>query len=930
MSSGDKRKTKATLTEELGCLRLRIDELEKQEEARKQAEADLKVSEERYRLLAENATDVIFAFDNDLRLTYLSPSAQRMFGYSFEESQSIPLEKVFTPETLKKVNIISEAAKEAEPAIDKGKLKPLTIEIEVNRKDGSLIWCEVKSTFMFDNNDRVLGYTGVVRDITERKQVELDLKETMKQLQTVSDGIVDGLIIADTKKGGILSVNTAICTMLGYSETELLSMSIVDIHPRDQVNWIIKEVSKKTSGYMTNIPFLRKDGSVFFADIGARNIFFMGQSCAIGFIKDVTDRKKGEEALRESEEKFRELAELLPEIVFEIDDRGNLTFTNRHAEKITGYGLKDVEKKIKAIDILIPEDRDRGIQNILTVLRGEVPGNSEYTIQRKDGSTFAVIIRSAPVIKDGVPAGVRGIIIDISGRKAAEDALKESEKNYKALFNTSPESISLLSLDGTVLDCNKSSEELFGFTREEIIGRPFEASAAFRYEKALDLMDIRNKVLADEDVEPFETSMTKVGGQKGWVDIFPSLLKKDGKPYAIQIIARDITGRKIANAALRESEQKFRDLAELLPEMLCEVDEQGNITYINRMAFKVFGYSREDLEKGLNAMDMVVPEDLDRARKHMAKVLKGRYQGGIEFTARRKDGLTFPIVVYANPRIQANKSVGMRMIIIDNTERKKVEDELRETKEQAEAANLAMSEFLAMMSHEIRTPLNSIIGFGGLMMETELTPEQSEYSESMQHSGKILLGIINDILDFSKIEDGKLDIESEPFDLHETINEVVNLMEPGAKAHGLELHFRYAPEMPFNFIGDGGRIHQVLINLVDNAVKFTSAGHITISVERLENVNDGDEALLRLEVEDTGIGIPEEKIELIFNKFTQAESYTSRRYGGSGLGLAISKKLAELMGGGVGGDKPPGEGLDFLVHREPAGGQPGRDIFRLP
>ncbi len=464
--------------------------------------------------------------------------------------------------------------------------------------------------------------------------------------------------------------------------------------------------------------------------------------------------------------------------------------------------------------------------------------------------------------------------------------------------------VSITDTRGTILYANDKFCEISGYAREELLGQNHRLVKSAVHDAAF--FSGLWETISRGAVWHGEVCNRAKDGSLYWVSAtIAPLLGADGRPEQYIAIRTDITARKVAEAGIEEQLHLMEEILEAIPLPVYIKDRQGRYLRLNR-AFEAFFQVRREDFLGRTLHDLLPPED---ARVHAERDEALFVSSGTqtyEASVHSQDGRRHDTIYRKATLTRPDGSVfGLLGTIIDITERKVGELALQEAKEVAESANRAKSQFLANMSHEIRTPMNGIIGMTDLALDTDLDDEQREYLGIVRSSADALLALINDILDFSKIEAGKLLVETIPFDLHQVIGETLKPLGLRALEKRLELICDIGAEVPQHVLGDPGRLRQILVNLVGNAIKFTERGEITLEA-RVQS--DGH---VHLAVRDSGIGIPADKQARIFEAFTQEDSSTTRRYGGTGLGLSISSRLAELMGGRLWVESEPGRGSTF-------------------
>jgi PAS domain S-box-containing protein len=637
-----------------------------------------------------------------------------------------------------------------------------------------------------------------------------------------------------------------------------------------------------------------------------------------------TSRDREElERLRESEARYRRMAEHVQDVILQYDAAGVVRYVS---PSVAAFGLAPDDLLGQYLtDLAHPDDLDLVSARLATVRAGtplSAIDGIELRFRCGDGSWRWVQGSPAPVFDaNGRLVGIISIMRDVTERRRLEEQLRDSELRYRQLAEQSADPIVRYDLDGNIEYVSQAARQ-FGIDPDKVVGRNFgdivppedrERNDAF-------FADLKAGRLPPQG--ELNVWRTPLGGGR-YVDLegATSAIRDGERIVGAVATLRDVTARvalqeelarkqaetERALEMLTDSEARYRTLAENASDVIARIDMAGIIEFISP-SVGAFGYRPEQMV-GRSTDDFVHPDDQTGAVR--AAILAGRPPPSgrdNEFRLRRADGGCAwiegrPAVIRDN----AGDAVGYVTVLRDITEQRRLEDELRRKQAEAQAAVVAKSEFLANMSHEIRTPLTAVVGFADLLARISGLPAKaSVYVDRIGRSGEALTSIVNNVLDFSKVEAGQVELKPEPFGLQALANEALGVVQDGAQAKGLTLTSHVEANGSGDVLADAGRLRQVVLNLLTNAIKFTHAGEVTLNIS-----HDAATQILEVSVSDTGIGIAPEAASRLFQRFSQVDSSSARRFGGAGLGLAISRGLIELMGGGIGVESAEGQGSRF-------------------
>ncbi|WP_075354281.1 PAS domain S-box protein [Desulfovibrio sp. DV] len=621
-------------------------------------------------------------------------------------------------------------------------------------------------------------------------------------------------------------------------------------------------------------------------------------------------------AVDQSEERHRELVQSAASVILRLDPMGRVTFCNVFGLHFFGYGLDEMLGREIGSLIDIPDDAQASpwVQTLEVILNApENAGSMTRQHKRRSGESVWIAwavrgLREA----SGALAEILCIGNDITDRKRIEEALLASEERYALVTLGANDGIWDWDLRTNIVYYSPRYMEILGHTPDEIPQLLDEWTKRIHPDDAETVIRA-NKRCADGETDNFsvEYRMRHKDGTYRWI-LGRGASLKDARGVVIRMAGThtDITRRKHDEEALRESQDQLAKIFRFTPVGIAiSTRHEGRLIDINETGARMLGYSKSDIIGRLTS-DIGLwrqQEDRDSILKEMSRA--GSIFGK-ELELRHKNGSPVTVLFSAVPN-HAYGEACILSVLVNITERKAMEQALRRSKEIAETANKAKSEFLSTMSHEIRTPMNTILGMVDVLGATQLTSEQTHAIKAIELAGSTLLALLNDILDLSQIEAGGLVMEEKPCDILELAGQLVDMMRPDAARKKLELRLESHGELPPRLYCCPDRIRQILVNLLGNAIKFTQQGEIVLEIGRQDGETGGPK--LRLAVRDTGIGIPDDKQALIFDRFTQINASASRQFGGVGLGLAICKKLTEIMGGHLSVDSVQGHGSTFTL-----------------
>ncbi|NPU83019.1 MAG: PAS domain S-box protein [Syntrophaceae bacterium] len=890
----DMRKTKRQLIQELEEWKKKADRLEASLSEGTNAPFDPHHLEQPYRAFFDHSVEGFFQSIPEGRFLRVNPAFARMLGYSSPEELLSSIDDLSSqyyvkPEDRKRY---LEIMNEHEYVRD--------YEYKARRKDGSEIWVSVNARTVRNDDGRIEQFEGHVQDITARKTAD----ETISRYRFMVEHAGNEIYLV-RRDGSLAYANRSAAANLGYSVDELASLNIRDFDPLYGSEFLSRFEDLKTADLP---PFetvhVARDGHTTIKEFKSSYLQVGEDEYVCSYGLDITERKTAEDALRKSEAMYRSVIENIQEVYYRTNREGLLVLTSPSGAAMFGY---ERVEDILGTDVQSlwedPGERPRLLAEV--VKHGSV---KDYVgaMKRRDGRVFMASL-SVHFYRDdkGNTLGTEGIIRDVTELKKAEAALRKSEETFRKAFHTSPDAVNINRLsDGMFVSINDGFTKATGYTEEDVIGKT--SSEIDLWVNLEDRDRLVKTMIEHSEVQNLEAPFRKKNGSIDIGLMSASIIDIDGVAHILSV-TRDITDRKKAEEAVRISEKRFRDLAELLPQAVFETDVQGRFTYVNRFALELYGYTREEFQQGINAADTVAPRDREKATLNMVRVMGQEMESGREYLAIRKDGEEFPVVIYSTPVQRDGKTIGLRGIVIDLTERKRLESQLTQAQKLEAVGTLAGG-----MAHNFNNILMGIQGHVSMML-MKMTAGHPHYERLKSIEEQILSGadLTKQLLGFAR--GGKYEVK--PLNINVVLARTAEMFAKTKREITIDLDLGKDPMI---VRADRSQMEQMLMNLLVNAWQAMPAGgNIYLETKRIY-LNTSEIApyevapgpYARITVQDTGTGMDERTRQRIFEPF-----FTTKQMGrGTGLGLATVYGIVKGHKGYITVYSEPGHGTKFNIY----------------
>ena len=925
---------------------------------RKQAEQALSESEEKYRVLLNGSLYGILATDVEThQFLFSNPAICRLFEYTDAEFQRLSIEDLIPKESLDWV--MSEFSSQMMGA------KSMSSAVPLRKKDGTVFYADIAGTPIVLNGRKCS--VGFFNDVTERKQAADKLRSSQLLLKSSIESQKDTIFFSIDRNYHYLFFNRFHSDLmrLAYGKDIKEGMNFLEcISSEEDRKVAIEDYDRVFLGESySNVRVFGDVEPVYYE--GFYNPIFNDKNEIIGATtlgRDITERMKVDSSLRESEERLADITFSMADWVWEVDVNGVYTYCSQKVSDILDLSPEEIIGKTP-FDFMLPDEAKRVVKIFSEIALNKLPlKDLENWIITSEGKQICLLTNGVPILDNqGNLKGYRGIDKDITERKNTEVL-----RNQQLLFTTALKEIS------EVVIFNEKAEDILE-NANRIIGETLKLDRALIYDVSFDENRITGlcewlkqehpeieATKGEYPIEMFLVPFTEIRKTQKYLeshsDAMGEFFTKDKSgeilhdhfkiksliwfPFAFnehgyhvftlnQILKHrrwkeeeidflDAAARKVSLALMKikllkeraqaaqelmEREKNQRKILQTAMDGFWQTNQQGQLLEVNEAYCRMTGYSEQEL-LSMIISDIEVVETYADTGTHMQKVLT-QGEDRFETIHRRKDGSFFDVEI----SVQYQPASGGRFVAFlrDITAKKHAEQELINAKEKAEESDRLKSAFLANMSHEIRTPMNGILGFAQLLKEPNLTgKEQQEYIRIIEKSGKRMLNIIHDIVDISKIESGQMEVSISETNINEQIEYIYNFFTPEIEKKGLQIFYKNTLSANESIIPtDREKIYAILTNLVKNAIKFTHAGSIDLGYEKKGNI-------LEFFVKDTGIGIPKDRQEAIFERFIQADISNKRAYDGAGLGLSIARGYVEILGGKIWVESEHGKGSTFF------------------